>query len=200
MEVVMLEITGAPGWLAAHLSGDGPPLALLKFEPRDGRAVITRLVIVGEAIDSSMLRAIPIGRIESDLNHPRYGFPGALRAELPHDVLAEMAARGELFPEEFAAIDRALDRYLSTAGNRTPTVGRNERRRPRASLTRPDGSDPDGFSRRVADAYNEAVVSTRKPAMVLAEEAGVPVTTVHRWIAEARRRGHLPPARKGRAG
>lgn len=71
---------------------------------------------------------------------------------------------------------------------------------PRAPLTRPDGTDPDGFSRRVAAAYREAYKRTRTPAKALAEEAGVPVTTVHRWVREARRSGHLPKARRGRAG
>jgi transposase-like protein len=70
----------------------------------------------------------------------------------------------------------------------------------RAPLTRPDGTDPEGFSRRVAEAYNEAVQATPAPAPALAEEAGVPVVTVHRWIADARRRGALPPGRKGVAG
>ena len=28
----------------------------------------------------------------------------------------------------------------------------------------------------------------------------VPVTTAHRWVKEARRRGFLPPGRKGRRG
>src|SRR5262249_17383009 len=56
----------------------------------------------------------------------------------------------------------------------------------RAPLSRPDGTDPEGFSRRVAEAYNEAIPTTSKPAVALAEEAGVPVVTVHRWIREAR--------------
>jgi hypothetical protein len=64
----------------------------------------------------------------------------------------------------------------------------------------PDGSNPDGFYRQVAEAYRDAVQDTRKVAVVLAEEAGVPVGTVHRWILEARRRGFLPSARQGRAG
>jgi len=34
----------------------------------------------------------------------------------------------------------------------------------------------------------------------LAEANGVPVSTVHRWVKEARRRGFLPPGRPGRSG
>jgi hypothetical protein len=71
---------------------------------------------------------------------------------------------------------------------------------PREPLTRPDGSDPDGFYQRVADAYREVLQDTNKVAVVLAKEADVPVGTVHRWILEARRRGFLATARQGRAG
>jgi hypothetical protein len=70
----------------------------------------------------------------------------------------------------------------------------------RPTLTRPDGSDPDGFADRVAEAYREYVMETRSPALKIAEEAGVPVGTARGWIREARRRGKLPQGRKGKAG
>jgi hypothetical protein len=54
--------------------------------------------------------------------------------------------------------------------------------------------------RHVAEAYNETLAKTSAPAPVLVAEADVPVPTVRRWIAEARRRGLLPPGRQGRAG
>ncbi len=59
---------------------------------------------------------------------------------------------------------------------------------------------PDDFYRRVAAAYNALVSAGRSPAPALAEANSVPVTTVHGWTREARRRGALPPARKGKAG
>jgi hypothetical protein len=67
-------------------------------------------------------------------------------------------------------------------------------------LNRPDGSDPDAFYEQVAEAYRDVIRTTPKVAKVLADEAGVPVGTVHRWVMEARRRGFLPAARQGRAG
>ena len=71
----------------------------------------------------------------------------------------------------------------------------------RQPLTRPDGTDPEGFSRRVAQAYREAVrASPHTPAKAMADEAGVPVTTVHRWVRDARRLGLLTPTRKGSTG
>ncbi len=185
-----------PGWVALHLDGPGEvPKVLVKFVEREGRSVIARMVILGEALDSATLRAIPIGRVESVLNPP--GFAPLLPKPLDESVLKEMAERGELFPDEFGAIDAALDSFERKHKGSRMTVRRKPRRKP---LTRPDGTDPEGFSRRVAQAYAEAVATTPHPAKVLADEAGVPVTTVHRWILEARRRGFLPRARKGRAG
>jgi hypothetical protein len=65
----------------------------------------------------------------------------------------------------------------------------------------PAGRYPDGFYDEVAGAYHWAVLGRLAPAQTIAEANGVPVTTVHRWIREARRRGSLPPARgKGQAG
>lgn len=89
---------------------------------------------------------------------------------------------------------------LRERAQRVKAVAAKKRARRRKPLRRPDGTNPDGFYQQVAAAYSEAVLATSKPAKVLAEEAGVPVGTVHRWIREARRRGHLPPARRGRAG
>lgn len=110
----------------------------------DGRQVVTGLCLEGAAITASMLRSLPLARIEAEANAP-------------------------------------------ATGEREP-------------LTRPDGSDPDGFYREVARAYGSAVTETPGPAPLLAKEAGVPVTTVHRWIREARRRGFLSRGRRGRAG
>jgi len=67
-------------------------------------------------------------------------------------------------------------------------------------LHRPDGRDPDAFYRAVATHYRWHAALSSKPAALMAEAADVPVTTVHRWIREARRRGHLPKARRGVAG
>jgi len=60
---------------------------------------------------------------------------------------------------------------------------------------------PDTFYERVAVAYRAYLRMGVHPAQRIAEDSNAPVTTVHRWIREARRRGHLAPARsKGRPG
>jgi hypothetical protein len=65
---------------------------------------------------------------------------------------------------------------------------------------RPSGTDPDYFYKLVGDHYRWHSAISHKPAAKMAEASDVPVTTVHRWIREARRRGFLPPARRGKAG
>lgn len=68
-------------------------------------------------------------------------------------------------------------------------------------IPRPDASDPAGHAKRVAEAYVEVVkICPSRPAAALAEAAGVPVTTIYRWLGSARRRGFLPPVRRGSPG
>lgn len=196
------------GWLEVRLisrDGSRAPRLLVKVGKRDGRIAVVRLVLDGH-IGAQTFRDIPLGRFEAWLNTQfsnsgrTYGEVLAERQTdgMDAETLDNLKQRKMLFPEEFERIDESLDRYLEhTVKERHSPIAMTE---PREKLTRPDGSDPDAFSYRVAEAYKEAVISTSKPAVALAEEAGVPVTTVHRWIREARQRGHLPKAKKGRAG
>jgi hypothetical protein len=62
------------------------------------------------------------------------------------------------------------------------------------------GSKPDEFYQRVAAIYSFKAAASSRPAVEMANANGVPVTTVHRWVKEARRRGFLPPGQKGRRG
>ncbi|MEW2444692.1 hypothetical protein [Micromonospora marina] len=198
MDFDLLSIApGAPGWIELRVKGDDQPRLLVKCEERDGRGVITRVVVAG-TLDSAVLRSIPFGRIEAAINHPKFGFPNM---QGPSPEVVEKFAGREVFPAEIGAMDRALDDYLAKSEKVVRRGGgSSSRRKPREPLSRPDGTNPDEFSRRVAEAYSDVVLTTPAPAVVLAEEAGVPVGTVHRWIREARQRGHLPQARKGRAG
>lgn len=66
-------------------------------------------------------------------------------------------------------------------------------------LTPPRGRLTDEFLTRVAQSYSEHAKRTHKPNKNIADEIGVPVGTVRRWVVEARRRGLLPPGERGRA-
>lgn len=163
-----------------------PPLAdgtgvHVRVAERDGRSVITEIVVQGDEITAATLRAIPIGRYEAmadqSVAHDR--MVSALLPEEPEPTLAEL--RGT----------RAHAKRRTRAATQ-----RRGKRRPR--LARPDGADPETFYAAVAEAYREYAAETRAAAARIADEAAVPVTTAHRWVREARRRGHLPAGRKGR--
>jgi transposase-like protein len=64
----------------------------------------------------------------------------------------------------------------------------------------PGSRKSDEFYQRVAASYSARAARTSRPAVEMANDNGVPVTTVHRWVKEARRRGFLPPGQKGRRG
>lgn len=149
------------------------------------RLVITDLFVHGSALDSEALRKVSISRLEAALNAPDDDHLGrTLEAQ------AKLAREGRTWSDD--------DLTLPKLRGRAPREDKKQRRRER--LSRPDGKDPENFYRAVAFAYGEYAISTNAPAKELAEEAQVPVTAAHRWIREARRRGFLPAARKGKAG
>lgn len=70
--------------------------------------------------------------------------------------------------------------------------------RPPALLGSNDGSDE--FYRRVAAQYLVLSRESSKPTTEMSKTSKVPLRTAQRWVTEARKRGLLPPGRKGRSG
>jgi hypothetical protein len=147
----------------------------------DGSPRVDTLLITGLDIDARLLREVSTARLLA----------------IAGSYLPDAHAKG---PQHLARIENKLAELLAALAEPRLHLEAPPAGEPRAPLTRPDGTDPAGFSRRVAAAYREVVGTSSTPAKLLADEAGVPVTTVHRWIREARRAGYLEPARKGRAG
>lgn len=58
----------------------------------------------------------------------------------------------------------------------------------------------DAFYSTVAEVYARAAARWRGPAQAIAAANSVPVTSVHTWVKEARRRGFLSAGAKGKAG
>ncbi len=58
---------------------------------------------------------------------------------------------------------------------------------------------PDSFYEQVAARWTvvHVIWGSKNPAKKLAEANDVPVSTVHRWVKEARRRGILGPGQRG---
>ncbi|GIG61621.1 hypothetical protein Lfu02_59930 [Longispora fulva] len=154
-----------------------------------GRLVLTGLRIDGEP-SAELLRAIPVGRIEAAAN---------AQLAIVDDRVVQAAPLGPKDRSGPARPPHTLD-----AGWETSDPGRAARRPTEAGSARlaHDGSGrrPDEFYRDVARAYRDLAQSSHRPAAELAAANGVPATTAHRWIKEARRRGFLPPGRPGKAG
>jgi hypothetical protein len=148
-----------------------------------GRIYFPAMTITGISEDvssSDQLRAVPVTSMLTAAN-------GRFR----RDILAMFAAHGD--ETAAALLEGAPKAEEAPARTRAPVM--------RFRMI-PAGRKPDRFYESVATAYEYLVTEkgSRRPALELAERNDVPVTTVHRWITEARRRGLLGPGVKGRAG
>ncbi|HEY6798594.1 MAG TPA: hypothetical protein VI248_28280 [Kineosporiaceae bacterium] len=200
-------LDGPAPWARVLMHGfDG--LLLIRTVRRGGKREIVAICAYGDDAPV-ILRDLPMSRIEffarqlPDLEceltewHPRADSDDALdRAivaawEAPDDPNREWGRPAAVVATSLVPPGSMLAASLG--------LGVHDKPAGREPLRRPTGKDTDDFYRRVADAYNEVMTRTRAVAPVLAEEAGVPARTIHRWVAEARRRGFLPPGQKGRA-
>jgi hypothetical protein len=159
----------------------------------DGRLIVTNVLLHGPRVTADVLRKIQPARVEATLNLAVKRREDAVNAGSGTINILDWLA-----PSILAAKHADDDLTLGELRGRPP--GEPPSSEPRHPLKRPDGSDPERFYAEVAAAYRSAAVESKKPAAVLANEAGVPVTTVHRWIREARRRGSLPAGQRGVAG
>jgi hypothetical protein len=143
---------------------------------------------LGNSLTTRMLGSLPLSRFEARVNQP--GFYERVANQIDPDHWG----KGHVpFPEVPYVIvgepPNAMPEPWWALAPGKPT------RRPRLRLKIPTGRvKPDKFYVDVAEAFAYLVVTSSRPATDLAEANDVPVTTVHRWVREARRRGVLPPA------
>jgi hypothetical protein len=177
------------GWIS--LPGTDGVTVHVRAQWRGVEVSITDLYVhSSDGVTPASMRCISISRLQAELNLASR--PGSAFSDVPTVSAIFHAARSEGAdtPEPTLAELRA----------RQPIARKPE---PRPRLVRPprgNDHDPDPFYRLVALAYSEYAPQTPAPAKAIAAEAGVPHTTAQRWIAEARSRGFLSPARKGKAG
>jgi hypothetical protein len=153
----------------------------LRVGNRGGRfAGRGRLRIVGiqvqnaEGVTHDAMRSVPVVQLEAKLNDPR-------------DTVATRASVGVRM--------------------NVPETGWPPPKPPELHIRDKYFENPDGrgygheLYERVAMLYTRCVAGGVRPAPAIAEANDVPVSTVHGWIQEARRRGVMAPARKkGAAG
>lgn len=145
-----------------------------------GRLDVVELRVVAPAgVAAELLRRVPLGRIESMANSPEQA--DAIRASV----------------EAASEVERTIGPAGDLADHEEMSVSMERRTRRGLKLRIPSGPRrPDDFYRQVAVAYATAARTTRGAAEAIAAANDVPVTTVHRWMKEARRRGVAGPARR----
>ena len=193
---VLAEIPSVPAgsqppitmWISLSRPGGGG--VHIRITREDDHWIITDVYVHGHQLSASDLQAAPLTHLDLIMN---------LTGDFDPFTVAE--AFEEMGQKVLVDLDREpslarLRKLAMDAPAELPSI----RRETRPMLTRPDGTDPEGFAERVANAYREYVMETRSPAVKIAEEASIPVATARSWIREARRRGKLPQGRKGRAG
>lgn len=201
-------VTGNGGWVL-YSSSDLPPV-FVRFKLIGTRfAPVDLFVENDEGITPELLRRIPLGRIEASVNSGRMA--EALRASI-NDPAPDLRTAARYFQTE--VWDGSMDDWASMMlVSQEPG---KERYRPKSplpidwvpkdepvidvKLAVPERRPyPDDFYRAVADRYWRLVIAEENPAPRIAAANGVPVTTVHRWVRETRKRGFLPPAQPGKA-
>ena len=182
----------AKGELSAGFCGT-VYLQLLPDATFQGRLTVHQAFMAGDApISARTWRQIPIAEIESLARQPDQAEVLRRPADRP---LAPAAQLGRYFdetePQVGPATTHIRDRPRLTPFD-VPMI-------PGPVQTPPKGRITDEFLVHVASAYTQAA-GGGSPAKVIAEQAKVPIRTVHGWITQARKRGYLPPGRPGRAG
>lgn len=179
------------------------------------RWVITDVYVHGQSLSATDLQAVPLTQLELVMNLLGYwgDAPGAGKTRPPADAFMDGDVIADFVNDLAAKAGYGATAMYVGEEDEEPTLADLREHaadapeellkspaaeRPR--LTRPDGTDPDGFAEKVAAAYREYAIQTRAPAVEIAKEAGVPVGTVRGWIREARRRGKLPHGQKGKVG
>ncbi|MCW2888308.1 MAG: hypothetical protein JWL58_5170 [Streptosporangiaceae bacterium] len=130
------------------------------------------------------LREVPLGRLEAVVNQPNDYGKLADRIRVTDDVVVPI-------PDEVFSVE---GRPWWTYEIPEPP----KRRAPRLKIKIPEGPHrkPDSFYEQIAERFAYLAAVSSRPAQDLAEANDVPVTTVHGWVREARRRGLLPASER----
>lgn len=171
-----------PGGWITRTGGPGPDVYVRFRDAEDGGIEAVEVHILSDrAIDSADLRQLSLARLAGEYRFAR------------GDVWKGVAPRPIGGP--------GLDFQAVLAGEPVEPGPAPRRSARNARLDIPDSvRKPDSFYEAVARAYTALVPTSRRPAHEIAEANDVPITSVHGWIKEARRRAFLPPGRKGSRG
>ncbi len=200
--------TGNGGWVRYESSDLEAPV-FIRFERKGRRFVPVDLFMASDGgLSAPMLRMVPLGRIETWANTPEQADLLEASSRWPQvDLRTAISYFGTTFGAR--AKDDWVRRMLQPQhGEPQPkpqplSSGRPKKAAPvDARLVVPTTRDKgDDFYRQVAGVYQQLAQQTRAVAPAIADANGVAnVSTVHRWIKEARARGFLPPGQVGKVG
>jgi len=202
---------GNAGWVCADEVDELPPGALLyvRFRPDDqnGRLQPVELYLdaEGQAITGKHMRELPLHVIESAVNDDP-DTPSDVRRlmDVPGPQLSVLASHyGATFGRQAKDDDWTALSMFSQYKDSGLTQPKKLRPKPPqgtsnvAPLPPPADGMTDEWLRHLAAAYAAAVRRGEPPAKALAEQAGVPVRTVHSWVYRARKSGHMAPSKRG---
>jgi hypothetical protein len=171
------------GWVRYYDDQHPEPVWVRVQQTLGGRLVIRELYLSAdndlgtERLDSEQLRRLSLARIEAKLNQSK-----DLVLKTIDEEPGPKEPRGPAERSPMVRTTTTIHVHGEGLGPPHP--------RPK----------PDSFYQQVARDYLDAASVSPRPAVNLAKGAGVPVSTVHGWVKEARRRGFLPPGQKGRRG
>lgn len=172
---------GGRGWARYFDGSDRPPYLRLRFGVEAGASDRPRVVIrelwatsheSGGRISARLVRNLPLGRIEAAVNaEPVYARVLLEVQGVQPDVISmSYPNRGDW--------------------DLLPLRWFEDRIQPRLKLELPEGRrKPDEFLAKVIQLFDGLRAISNRPASDIAEANDVPVTTVHGWVKEARRRG-----------
>ena len=203
---------GRGGWVR-YESDDLDVPVFVRFAPGSGGAlepVDLFLPSVGGPLSPTLLRRVPLGRIEAWVNaDPDFVLRGI---RLPGPDLRRLAAHFDTqlgndethwvalsMKAQETGTNQAPAGELTSDKDDEPAARQPTHRDVRLDIpaARPYGDD---FYRTVADAYRTVAGRTRAPNGFIADANGVAISKVNRWVKIAREKGFLPEGRIGKAG
>jgi hypothetical protein len=187
MKLRALDLEG-DGWIRFDELG-----VRARFVERDGRFVPVGVELIDSVLTIRALQQIPFGRIEAAANEAR------VAEELRQQRNAAIGAKARQEGEDAASW------YIGAIVS-TPAVTIDLRRsdEARKKLKAILASEPtrygDEFYRMFSSVYGMEAAQSPRPAAVLAEDLGVTVGRVWRWVRVCRSKGYLAPSRIGKEG
>ena len=210
--------TAGIGWCLARLDDDSLAV-MVRFAPSEtGRLSVAELVIARHTgVTADALRSIRIGRLEAWANgqgkadlvralKQRDGLDADERAKADSGRRAGHKRTPSEMPLHAQGRTRRRNSACGSSSRRVPSPSGGSWTVDPSSCAVGSGTlcsrvpygqpKPDSFYKDVARVFSDLSMDSARPAAVISEANGVPVSTVHGWVKEARRRGFLSPGER----